>query len=87
MPENREWSEADLQRLADDKVGESLQLEFKGSGALSKNPDGRAEIAKDVSAMANAAGGTIIYGIAEKKTGRPILSTQALTPTFTRRSG
>jgi Putative DNA-binding domain len=66
MMENREWSEADLQRLADDKVGETLQLEFKACGALSKNPEGKAEVGKDVSAIANAAGGTIIYGIVEK---------------------
>jgi hypothetical protein len=66
MTENREWSEADLQRLVDDKVGESLQLEFKQCGALSKNPEGKAESGKDVSAMANAAGGIIIYGIVEK---------------------
>ena len=66
MTENREWSEADLQRLVDDKVGETLQLEFKGCGALSKNPDGKAELGKDVSAMANAAGGIIIYGLVEK---------------------
>jgi hypothetical protein len=52
MPENREWSEADLQRLADDNVGESLQLEFKACGALSKNPDGKAEIGRDGSAIA-----------------------------------
>ena len=66
MTENREWSETDLQRLVDDKAGESLQLEFKACGALSKNPEGKAEIGKDVSAMANAAGGTIIYGMVEK---------------------
>jgi hypothetical protein len=42
-------------------------LEFKACGAWSKNPEAKKEIGKDVSAMANAAGGIIIYGIKEKE--------------------
>ncbi len=40
---------------------ETLTLEFKSKGALNNNK----EIAKDVSAMANSAGGILIYGINE----------------------
>lgn len=56
---------SDLQRLIDDGVEEGQQLEYKSEGAL-QNTDGcKKEIAKDVSAMANASGGVIIYGIKE----------------------
>jgi hypothetical protein len=67
MTDPTEWTEADLQRLAFDKATESLTLEFKACGALTKNPEAKAEVGKDISAMANAAGGTIVYGIIEEK--------------------
>lgn len=51
-----------------DGESESLQLEFKGARALSKTAGVKKEITKDASAMANSAGGTIIYGIAEDAT-------------------
>ena len=56
------WTEADLQRLVDDKVQESLTLDYKRLASLND----RKEISKDVSAFANSAGGRIIYGIQEK---------------------
>lgn len=60
-----EWTEADLISLVRSGAQESLELEFKGSDSL-KNTDGnKKEISKDVSAMANSAGGVIIYGIKE----------------------
>jgi hypothetical protein len=46
-------------------VQESLTLEYKSADALGKAEGKKAEITKDVSAMANSAGGVIIYGIAE----------------------
>jgi hypothetical protein len=53
----------ELKALIEAEVPESLHLDYKASPALAKNkPE---EIAKDVSAMANADGGTIIYGITE----------------------
>ena len=58
----------DLQRLIDEKLPESLTLDYKASPALNKNSGGRAELVKDVTAFANSAGGQIIYGIPEKKT-------------------
>ena len=54
---------ADLEALLGQE--ESQVLEFKASEAL-KNQKWKSEIAKDVSAMANATGGMIVYGIKEK---------------------
>jgi hypothetical protein len=44
---------------------ESLILEYKACDALAQNDDKKNELSKDVSAFANSAGGTIIYGIVE----------------------
>lgn len=59
----------DLEKLISDKVEENNHLEYKDARALvaegEKNP--KADIAKDVSAMANSEGGLIIYGIKEYK--------------------
>lgn len=59
------WDQAELQRHIDDGVEESLNLEYKAAGAIEKHPDKKEEITKDVSAMANSAGGIIIYGLQE----------------------
>ncbi|MBK8434708.1 MAG: ATP-binding protein [Chloroflexi bacterium] len=61
----RDWDQARLQRYIDEAIEESLTLEYKSGEALSAANGRRGEIAKDVSAMANSAGGIIIYGIAE----------------------
>ena len=63
MPKN--WTEARLQKLIENEIEESLTLEFKSAEALDRNETKKKEITKDVSAMANSAGGTIIYGISE----------------------
>src|SRR3569832_1905816 len=42
-----------------------LTLDYKASPALGKDSKSREELCKDVSAMANSAGGQIIYGIEE----------------------
>lgn len=63
------WNLSRIQALVDDGIEERYNLEFKGAGALDRRKPGwQTEITKDVSAMANSAGGTIIYGIAEKDT-------------------
>ena len=54
-------SESDLQELISNKRTESLTLEYKRASALSNS----SSIVKQVTAMANASGGTIIYGLAE----------------------
>jgi Putative DNA-binding domain len=62
----------DLQRLVDEGLEESLTLEYKSSMALSRESAAISELCKDVSALANSAGGQLIYGIEEdKKTKRP----------------
>jgi hypothetical protein len=56
---------AKLESLYTNGVAESLHLEYKASQAI-KNTDGvRKEISRDISAMANADGGQIIYGMTE----------------------
>jgi len=59
-----EIQEADLVRLGQDQIPESLRLEFKRELDLS-NRQKKAEAAKDVSALANTDGGRILYGIDE----------------------
>jgi predicted HTH transcriptional regulator len=58
---------ADFQNMVDAQIEETLTLEYKASPALSRNSKDVYELCKDVSAMANSAGGQIIYGIEEDK--------------------
>lgn len=61
---------ADLQSLIDNEIEESTELEYKSSFGIDKeNKKWKIELAKDVSAMANANGGTIVYGIRQKEGG------------------
>src|SRR5690606_36341868 len=61
-----EWTQARIQQLIDDGTQESLTLEYKAADALSKSDDKKKnEVTKDVAAMANSAGGIIIYGVKE----------------------
>lgn len=59
------WDEARIQQYITDGVEESLILDYKAAGSLAKTDGKKAEITKDVSAMANSAGGIILYGVAE----------------------
>ena len=63
MPRN--WTENRLQNFITSEIEESLTLEYKSAEALDRMDAKRKEITKDVSAMANSAGGILIYGIAE----------------------
>lgn len=56
----------DLEDLIKNKIEESFELDYKNSDSIAKSEGKIKEIAKDVSAMANSAGGIIIYGIEEK---------------------
>jgi len=62
---NTQWDQAKLQQYIDDETEECLTLEYKAAGSLSKEPKLKAEITKDVSSMANSAGGILIYGLKE----------------------
>ena len=64
--EKNTYSEEDIHRLIADGIEESLQLEYKEAGALSKDDKKRAEITKDISAFADSNGGIIIYGVSEQ---------------------
>jgi predicted HTH transcriptional regulator len=59
------WDQKAVQRYIDEGVQESLTLDYKAADALGKSDGKKSEITKDVSAMANSAGGIIIYGIKE----------------------
>lgn len=69
----------DLQRLIDNEVEESTILEYKSSFAV-QNPKWREELAKDISAMANSNGGTIVFGIKQKDIGNGNAIAHRLTP-------
>lgn len=56
---------AEIQALIADHAPEGPTLEFKAGAALGKSSDQRKELVKDVSGMANGAGGRVIYGVAE----------------------
>jgi hypothetical protein len=60
-----EWTKQKLEQLIADGVEENLALEYKRAAALAKTDEKRAEITKDISALANSSGGVLIYGIAE----------------------
>ena len=80
----KDWVEADLDEVVSIREKENLNLDYKASAALDfgnltpfrdgKGTIGakhRDELIKDVSAMANAEGGTVIYGIEEENDGYP----------------
>jgi hypothetical protein len=68
-----------LQSLIDNEIEESTVLDYKST--IDKNkPSWKEELAKDVSAMANANGGVIIYGIMEKAVGKGHSVPEKLTP-------
>lgn len=64
----RDWNKVDLEALIG--ADETSDLEFKSSAALAATGKDRekniGELAKDASAMANANGGLIVYGINER---------------------
>ena len=65
MREPWEWIQEDLQGLIDNKLTESLTLEYKACPSLDRTDGKKKELSKDVSSFANAMGGTIVYGIIE----------------------
>jgi len=59
-------TEEDIKQIISLKVEESIHLDFKQAESLGNNDKKKSELAKDVSAFANSAGGFIIYGLKEK---------------------
>src|SRR5258705_4703711 len=76
-----EWTEHDINALIQEQRPEDLGLEYKRSDALDKTDGKKKEISKDVSAMANSAGGVIVYGIDEQKSSNgPIVLDAGIDP-------
>jgi hypothetical protein len=66
-----ELTPAHLQALCDLRMPEDVDLDFKSEDTYTTTaPGGLDELAKDVTALANARGGLIIIGIAEDSQGR-----------------
>lgn len=70
----------ELETLIMDGVEENIHLEYKSTDALQNTEHYKKEIAKDVSAMANSAGGVIIYGIKEFGSGEKKHLPEKITP-------
>ena len=66
------WGQKEIRDLVTNSVEESLTLEYKAAGALSRDSKPMIQITKDASAMANSAGGVLIYGIAEDQATREL---------------
>jgi predicted HTH transcriptional regulator len=64
------WIPEDVQSLVDERIPEGQRLDYKEQLPLERDAD-RAELAKDVSGMANAVGGLLIYGVAEDDSDEP----------------
>lgn len=64
MRPTTEWDLSDLEALIQARVTESITIDYKRSEAL--NDKSKKEIAKDVSAFANSAGGKVVYGLVEE---------------------
>ncbi|MBP1092957.1 AlbA family DNA-binding domain-containing protein [Bradyrhizobium diazoefficiens] len=77
---------SDLEQLLADGAAEDTTLEFKDSRSLQRDEGKITELCINVSALANSAGGQIIYGINEnKKTNGPIEVDNGVTdPSITR---
>lgn len=69
MAENEEqaWTIERVQKLIDSEVEEGLRLEYKAGAWLANRDTWKEGLTRYVSAFANAAGGTLILGVAEYK--------------------
>lgn len=63
----RDWQEQDILLLIANGIKESIELDYKTCDALQKSDGKKKEVSKDISAFANSAGGTIVYGVQEDK--------------------
>jgi Putative DNA-binding domain len=84
-----EQSYPDLKAFLEQQVGEGLTLDYKRE--LTDSSRSWAELCRDVSALANSQGGTIVYGVDEEGLDRtPVLpphGTAPGSPTRQSRSG
>jgi hypothetical protein len=61
-----EWTTDDVRALVSERVEEGQRLEYKRELKLGSRTE-KAEAAKDVSGMANATGGLLVYGVGEEQ--------------------
>lgn len=73
------WTDATVQQLVTDQIPESLTVEFKRDLPVA-TPSEKREVAKDISAMANSAGGWIVYGVDEQQGPNGIKVAAAMSP-------
>jgi len=59
------FNQETLEIYIKEEIEENLNLDYKSADSLKKTDQKKREITKDISAMANSAGGKIIYGIKE----------------------
>jgi hypothetical protein len=59
------WDITTVRSYIDNQVEENINLDYKAADALQKTDGKKKDVSKDVSALANAGGGAIIYGIKE----------------------
>ena len=78
-----EWDVGDIDRLVNAAIQERVDLEYKSSAALKNTPGNKKEMSKDVSAMANASGGLIVYGVLEDKNHCPTNRDEGVDPKIT----
>ena len=71
MANPQKWDLASIQKLIGENEQEGPYLEYKSSDALRNTDGNKNEISKDVSAFANAGGGTIVYGVVEDDNNTP----------------
>jgi hypothetical protein len=70
------WDQARIEQYRLDGTEESLTLDYKAAASLDKSDNKKKdEVRKDVSAMANSAGGIIVYGVAEDPTNKHLPGT------------
>lgn len=67
MKPTSDWDEEYLKELIKLGEQESLTLDYKASAALKNQDKEKNDLAKDVSAFANSAGGVLLYGMLENK--------------------
>lgn len=59
------WTLEKINQFIKDGIEENTHLDYKGAGSIDNTNEKKKEISKDISAFANSAGGTIIYGVKE----------------------
>lgn len=71
LQDPEEWSLADVASVIEERLPEGQRLEYKRDLKLDSSRQ-KAELAKDISGLANADGGWLLFGIAEDESEEPL---------------